>query len=238
MNVIPAIDLLDGKVVRLMKGSYKDVTIYNENPLNEAQKFAGAGFNHIHIVDLNGAREGKFTNLGHIKKIKRETGLSIQIGGGIRRCEDAKNLLEAGIDQLICGSMPIKNRSDWMNLLQQYPEQMILGMDLKKGKIAYEGWLKTSDESIDSFLAPMIAKGLKYVLCTDISRDGMLQGTNIKLYKSLHQKYPALQFIASGGVSNTNDLKKLQQVKLYGVVIGRAYYENKLSLEDMKLYQN
>jgi phosphoribosylformimino-5-aminoimidazole carboxamide ribotide isomerase len=238
MNVIPAIDLLDGNVVRLTKGSYEEVTIYNESPLNEAQKFAEAGFSHIHIVDLNGARKGKFVNLSHIEEIKRETGLSIQMGGGIRHYEKAKQLLEAGINQLICGSMPIKNRSDWIKLLQQYPGQMILGMDLKEGEIAYDGWLKTSDEPINSFLAPMVAKGLKYVLCTDISRDGMLQGANIKLYKSLQEKYPSLRFIASGGVSDIDDLKELQQAKLYGVVIGRAYYEDRLSLKEMKLYQN
>ena len=233
MHVIPAIDLLDGQVVRLKKGSYDEVTVYNENPLSEAKKFAGAGFNHIHIVDLNGAREGKFVNLGHIKKIKQATGISIQTGGGIRSYADAQKLIDAGIDRLICSSMAVKNQTDWMNLLRDHPDRMILGMDLKDGKVAYGGWEKTSDESIDSFLQPMISQGLQYVLCTDISRDGMLQGANVALYKSLQNEFPSLKFIASGGVASVDDLQQLTEAGLYGVVVGRAYYEGKISLEQL-----
>lgn len=238
MLVIPAIDLLDGQVVRLKKGSYQDVTVYNDNPLDEAQKFARAGFEHIHIVDLNGAKQGKFVNLGHITQIKQETGLSIQTGGGIRSYGDAQKLLDAGIDQLVCSSMAVKNEDDWMQLLQEYPEHMILGMDLKDGKIAYGGWLETSDQSIDSFLQPMITAGLQYVLCTDIARDGMLQGTNNELYQQLQNNYPELNFIASGGVASVSDFESLSEANLYGVVVGRAYYENKISLKEMSTYNS
>lgn len=236
MRVIPAIDLLDGKVVRLKKGSYQDVTVYNESPLNEARKFKNAGFNHIHIVDLNGAKEGQFVNLNYIQAIKKETGLSIQTGGGIRSYKDAQSLIEAGIDQLVCSSMAVRNQDDWMQLLEEYAGRMILGMDLKDGKIAYGGWLETSDESIDSFLNPMIETGLQYVLCTDISRDGMLQGTNNALYKKLQNDYPSLNFIASGGVASVDDFKALAKASLYGVVVGRAYYENKITLKEMSAF--
>lgn len=233
MRVIPAIDLLDGKVVRLTKGSYEDVTVYNDNPLDEARKFAEAGFEHIHIVDLNGAKTGNFVNLDHIKSIKKETGLSIQTGGGIRSYEDAQKLLDAGINQLVCSSMAVKNREEWMQLLSDHPEKMILGMDLKDGKIAYGGWLETADESINSFLQPMIEAGLQYVLCTDIARDGMLTGTNVELYKSLQKQYSGLNFIASGGVASIDDFYQLANADLYGVVVGRAYYEQKITLAQM-----
>lgn len=238
MQIIPAIDLLHGQVVRLKKGSYDDVTVYNNEPLDEARKFREAGFTHIHIVDLNGAKEGKFVNLQHIQAIKKETGLSIQAGGGTRRYEDAQQLIKAGIDQLVCSSMAVKNGDDWMRLLREYPQRMILGMDLKDGKVAYGGWLETADESIDTFLQPMIAAGLQYVLCTDIARDGMLQGVNHELYASLQKRYPKLKFIASGGVAMVDDFQKLQQIGTYGVVVGRAYFEQQISLEEMRLHHS
>lgn len=234
MKIIPAIDLLDGKVVRLKKGSYDDVTLYNEEPIKEAIKFRNAGFRHIHIVDLNGAKEGKFVNLQHIQHIKQKTGLSIQTGGGIRSYEDARQLIDARIDQLVCSSLAIKKPGDWLQLLRDYPRKMILGMDLKDGKVAYNGWLETADESIESFLKPMTENGLQHVLCTDIARDGMLQGVNNGLYCSLQEKFPGIKFIASGGVASVEDFKKLQQIKTYAVVVGRAYYENIITLEEMQ----
>ncbi len=234
MLVIPAIDLLDGQVVRLKKGSYEDVIVYNDQPLDEARKFGDAGFDHIHVVDLNGARDGTFANLEHIKQIKKKTGLSIQTGGGIRSFDDAKKLMDADIDGLVCSSMAVKNREDWMKLLLEYPERMILGMDLKDGKIAYGGWLETADATIESFLKPMIGAGLQYVLCTDIARDGMLEGVNLELYQSLQEQYPELNFIASGGVASVEDFRQLHEADLYGVVVGRAYYEKEISLEEMK----
>lgn len=236
MRVIPAIDLLDGQVVRLRKGSYEEVTVYNRQPVKEARTFSRAGFDHIHIVDLNGAREGTFSNLAHICRIKEDTGLSIQTGGGIRSYADAESLLEAGLDQVVCSSMAVKNRGEWMRLLQDFPGRTILGMDLKEGRIAYGGWMETSDESIDAFLQPMIEEGLRYVLCTDIARDGMLQGANTALYRNLQQRYPSLDFIASGGVAGARDLEQLDAAGLYGVVVGRAYYEEAITLSEMQQY--
>lgn len=236
MLVIPAIDLLNGSVVRLKKGDYDEVTVYNDDPVAEARKFKEAGFSYIHIVDLNGAREGSFVNLDLIRRIMDETGLSIQTGGGIRSYEDGENLLENGIQRIICSSMAVKNTGDWYRLIETYEGRAVLGMDLKDGKMAYGGWLETSDKSIKSFLQPMIERGLKTVLSTDISRDGMLSGPNLNLYKELQDEFPDLDFIASGGVSNAEDLRQLESLDLYGVVVGRAYYEDRISLEQMTRY--
>lgn len=236
MKVIPAIDLLNGKVVRLHKGDYKQATVYNDIPLKEATKFKDAGFEHIHIVDLNGAKEGRFVNLKHIRQIINELDLSVQTGGGIRSYEDASMLLNSGINQVICSSMAVKNREDWLKLIENFPQKAILGMDLKHGKVAYGGWLETSDQSIASFLKPMLDRGLKQVLCTDISKDGTLSGPNLSLYQSLQNDFPGLKIIASGGVSNADDLKQLQAMNISGVVVGRAYYEKKLSLDEMQAF--
>lgn len=233
MYVIPAIDLLDGQVVRLKKGAYDEVTVYNDNPLAEARKFEDAGFSHIHIVDLDGAKEGRFVNLKHIKEIKKETTLSIQTGGGIRSYEDGQKLLKQGVSRIICSSLVFKSPDDWERLLRESPAQIVLGMDLKDGKVAYGGWLETADESINSFLQPMIEAGLRYVLCTDIARDGMLEGVNVELYQSLQEAFPQLNFIASGGVASVDDFKRLADIDAFGVVVGRAYYENKITLEEM-----
>jgi len=233
MKVIPAIDLLDGKVVRLRKGDYDQVTVYNEDPLEEARKFQRAGFSHIHIVDLNGARDGDFGNLKQIRTIVEETGLSVQAGGGIRSFEDAEIILKQGIAKIICSSMAVRTPEDWLKVLDTYHERAILGMDLKDGQVAYAGWEETSDDSLEAFLEPMLDRGLLQVLCTDVGRDGTLEGPNVELYKDLMNRFPGLNLIASGGVSNANDLKELAAEDLYAAVVGRAYYENILSLEEM-----
>lgn len=236
MLVIPAIDLLNGQVVRLHKGDYKEATVYNDNPVEEARKFRDAGFDHIHVVDLNGAKEGTFVNLEYIKRIINELGLSVQTGGGIRSYDDASLLLHHGVSQIICSSMAVKKPEDWLKILHEQPQQAILGMDLKDGKVAYSGWLETVDASIATFLEPMLEAGLSTVLCTDISKDGTLEGPNIELYNSLKKKFPGIHFIASGGVSDAKDLEDLARIGVYGAVVGRAYYEQKLSLDEMSKF--
>lgn len=238
MRVIPAIDLLNGQVVRLKKGDYEQVTVYSEHPLEEARKFQKAGFSHIHVVDLNGAREGTFVNLAHIREIKNELGISIQTGGGVRSFEDAERLFEAGVQKVICSSMAVKNTSDWLRLLEQYPERAILGMDLKEGKVAYGGWEKTLNQTVAGFLQPMLKQGLQTILCTDISRDGMLSGPNTQLYHRLQKRFQTIDIIASGGVSDEKDLAKLESMDIFGVVVGRAYYEHRLSLKAMQKYHS
>ena len=234
MQVIPAIDLLNGQCVRLHKGAYDEVTVYNESPLDQARDFKNAGFSHIHIVDLNGAKEGKFVNLPHIQQIIKELGIAVQTGGGIRTFDDAEFLLNAGISKVICSSMAVKNEPDWLQLLEKYPSKTILGMDLKDGKIAYGGWLETANESVESFLTRMIEKGLEEVLCTDISKDGTLSGPNVELYVNLTANFPSLKFIASGGVSSLHDLQVLDNEGIDAAVVGKAYYENRISLAEMQ----
>ena len=234
MKVIPAVDLLNGEVVRLHKGNYEEVTVYDKDPVDTARKFKEAGFDHIHIVDLNGAKEGKFVNLPHIKAVIKDLDISVQTGGGIRTFEDVEYLLDAGLTKIICSSMAIKNESDWVKALDKFPDQMILGMDLKDGKIAYSGWLETAEEDTFSFLERMIQFGLKEVLCTDISKDGTLSGPNLDLYISLKKAFPEITLIASGGVSNQQDLIELKEAEIDAVVIGKAYYENHITLEQMK----
>jgi phosphoribosylformimino-5-aminoimidazole carboxamide ribotide isomerase len=239
MNVIPAIDLLDGKVVRLKKGDYNEVTVYSENPVEIAQKFANAGFSHIHIVDLDGAKSGKFENLPHIKRIISETGLTVQTGGGIREYAHCEQLFDAGIAKIVCSSMAVKNEKDWLKALEHFGgDRCILGMDLKDGKMAYAGWLETMEEPVHDYLRRMQSYDLREILCTDISRDGMLSGSNIDLYRSLMETFPKLEFIASGGVAGVGDLKQLDSLNVHGVVVGRAYLEGHISLEEMKNYHN
>ena len=233
MKVIPAIDLLDGEVVRLKKGDYDEKTVYNNDPVKEAGKFKDAGFDHIHVVDLNGAKSGSFENLPLIKRMIDELGLSIQTGGGVRSSGDIKQLLDAGLSGIICSSMAVKKPAEFLEAINSYPDEMILGLDLKDGKMAYGGWLETSDTPIEEFINPMIEAGLQTVLSTDISRDGMLSGPNVQMYADLQKRFPTLNWIASGGVSKREDLAELQKHDLYGVVVGRAYYEDKISLEEM-----
>ncbi|MCC5940827.1 MAG: 1-(5-phosphoribosyl)-5-[(5-phosphoribosylamino)methylideneamino]imidazole-4-carboxamide isomerase [Balneolaceae bacterium] len=233
MKIIPAIDLLDGQVVRLQKGDYSKKTVYNHNALDEAAKFKAAGFSHIHVVDLNGAKSGKFENLPIIKSIINEIGLSVQTGGGVRSREDIDTLLDAGLSGIICSSMVVKKPDDWLQAISDHPDQMILGLDLKDGKLAFGGWLETSDKPIEDFLNPMIEAGLQTVLSTDIARDGMLSGPNFEMYKDLQNRFPDVNWIASGGVSKLDDLVRVNAIGMYGVVVGKAYYEGHIRLDEM-----
>jgi phosphoribosylformimino-5-aminoimidazole carboxamide ribotide isomerase len=235
MRIIPALDLLDGRIVRLKQGDYEQVTVYSDNPVSMALSIKEAGFDHIHLVDLNGARQGKFTNLEIIRDIISTTGLSVQAGGGIRSYSDCRILFEAGINKVVSTSMAVRNEPDWLKALSDFGDKCILGMDLRDGKIALSGWLETADESADIFLTRMVESGLREVLCTDISRDGMLTGPNFGLYNHLLGKFPETQFIASGGVSSFEDLELLKRSGVHAVVVGRAMLENRISLKEMSV---
>ncbi len=233
MKIIPAIDLLDGQVVRLQKGDYSKKAIYSDNPLEQASLFKEAGFSHIHIVDLNGAKSGSFENLSIIRSIIDELDMSVQTGGGVRSRKDIDLLLDAGLSGIICSSMAVKNPEEWNQAIQEFPGHCILGLDLKNGKMAYGGWLETTDQQLEVFLKPMLDAGLQTVLSTDIARDGMLTGPNIEMYRDLQNRFPDLNWIASGGVSSAEDLINLKNEGLYGVVVGKAYYEKKITLKDL-----
>lgn len=233
MKVIPAIDLLDGEVVRLFQGDYQQKKVYHKDPLEQARMFAEAGFSHLHIVDLNGARSGKFVNLPLIVEMIRDLGITVQTGGGVRKLADVEKLLESGINKVICSSLPAKSPDEWLRALRTWPGQCILGLDLKDGKMAYGGWLETTDQSIQEVLEPMLAEGLREVLSTDISRDGTLEGPNVELYQSLQTQFPDLAWIASGGVSSVEDLEQLREIDVSGVVVGKAYYEGRVTLEEL-----
>lgn len=236
MIVIPAIDLLDGEAVRLRKGDYESKTVYSSDPIEIARRFRDAGFNRIHVVDLNGAKSGRFENLEIIRGIIQDLGLSVQTGGGVRSRKDIDRLIKTGLDGIICSSMAVKKPEEWMGAIRDYPEKMILGLDLKDGKMAYGGWLETSDRPVSGFLNPMLDAGLKTVLSTDIARDGMLSGPNVKMYRELQHQFPQVNWIASGGVSGSDDLKSLSELSIYGVVVGKAYYEERLTLKEMAGY--
>lgn len=233
MQIIPAIDLLDGEVVRLTKGDYNRKTVYSENPLEQARTFKEAGFDHIHVVDLNGAKEGAFRNLNWIRRIMDELDLSVQTGGGVRNKEQIRQLIDAGLSGIICSSLTVKNPDVWLDAVNSWPETMILGMDLKDGMLSWGGWLKTEKIDLETFLRPMIDAGLTTVLSTDISRDGTLEGPNHELYADLQQHFPELKWIASGGVSSLDDLTRLSDQKTDAVVVGKAYYEGRIPLEEM-----
>jgi phosphoribosylformimino-5-aminoimidazole carboxamide ribotide isomerase len=234
MIVIPAVDLLNGQVVRLKKGDYNEVTVYSDDPVSFVKKFRDAGFTHIHTVDLNGAREGRFMNLPFIEKIIKETGISVQFGGGIRSLKDIRTLLNAGVTRIVSSSMAVREPDEWHLAIDEFgSDACILGLDIKNGKMAYSGWEETSDEDAMDFLGRMIRFGVKTILCTDISRDGMLTGINSGLYDEISLRYPEVNIIASGGVAGTEDLRQLAIEGIYGVVVGRAFYEGKITLKQM-----
>ncbi|MEX1062399.1 MAG: 1-(5-phosphoribosyl)-5-[(5-phosphoribosylamino)methylideneamino]imidazole-4-carboxamide isomerase [Balneolaceae bacterium] len=233
MRIIPAIDLLGGQVVRLFKGDYNRKKIYSDNPLAQAKIFTDAGFDRIHVVDLDGAKTGRFENLSHIAGMIETLGVSVQTGGGIRSFAHIEQLLNAGVSGVICSSLAVRNPDDWLKALETYPGRCILGMDLKDGKMAYGGWLKTSDQPLEEFLQPMTEAGLTDIVCTDISRDGTLEGPNTTLYSKLSRQFPGLNWIASGGVSSPEDLEELRKIGVAGVIVGKAYYEGKISLKEL-----
>ncbi len=228
---IPAIDILDGKIVRLKQGSYDEVTVYHEDPMAFAKTLAGKGFKRLHVVDLNGARDGELTNLDLIGEIVKETRLEVQSGGGIRTFEDVETCFNAGYTRVVSSSMAVRRPAEWLACLRDFGgDKCIFGMDLKDGAVAVGGWLETTDETLEEIVEPMLEVGLKEVLCTDISRDGMMTGPNVPMYAELKHRFPGLKFIASGGVSKQEDLQHLETAGLFACVVGRAWLEGKVNL--------
>lgn len=238
MQIIPAIDLIDGKCVRLSQGDFQQKKIYNENPLEVAQSFEAIGIRKLHLVDLDGAKAKQVVNFKILKQIAENTNLEIEFGGGIKTNEDLQKIFDHGATQAIIGTIAVKQADLFFSWLEKYgSEKIILGADVKNEKLAINGWLETSDQSIYDFLAINRSRGLKHVICTDISKDGMLQGTAINLYKKLMTMFPALNIIASGGVASMEDIEKLKAINCQSVVVGKAIYEGKIKLEELKTLQ-
>lgn len=231
MYLYPAIDLVQGKAVRLFKGDYAQMTIYSDDPVSVARDFQAAGAKHIHLVDLEGAKSGIPENLTTIRKIISETDLFVEVGGGIRNLDTVAVYLDAGVSRVILGTAAVTDPAFLEAALQKYGEKIAVGVDLKDGFVAIKGWTETSELTVDEFFARMEALGVKTIICTDISRDGVMKGTNRELYRDLSRKY-AIDLIASGGVSSLEDVQALADMKLHGAIIGKAYYVGAIDLKE------
>ena len=229
MQLYPAIDLYEGKAVRLLKGEYQKMTVYSETPKEVAKDFQKAGARCIHLVDLEGAKFGTAPNLDTIAGILRETDLFVEVGGGIRSMDVIETYLTLGVNRVILGTAAVTNRAFLEEALRTYGEKIAVGVDLKDGYVAIKGWTETSAWTADAFFADLETLGVQTVICTDISRDGAMQGTNRELYRSLSQRYK-IQLIASGGVSSLDDVKALKNMNLSGAIIGKAYYTGAIDL--------
>ena len=230
MYIYPAIDLYAGKAVRLYKGDYAQMTVYSENPAEVAKAFAAAGSKHIHLVDLEGAKKGEPANLDTIRKIIEAADLFVEVGGGIRNMQTIDSYLSIGVDRVILGTAAVTDPAFLEAALAKYGEKIAVGVDLKDGYVAIKGWTEKSELTADAFFAKMEALGVRTVICTDISRDGAMKGTNRELYRELSSRY-AIDLIASGGVSTLEDVEALAAMKLHGAIIGKAYYIGAIDLE-------
>lgn len=230
MVIYPAIDLYEGKAVRLFKGDYAQMTVYNENPAAVALDFRAAGADHIHLVDLAGAKSGKPENLTTIAAIIAAFDGFVEVGGGIRDMDTVEAYLSIGVDRVILGTAAVKDPAFLREALQKYGDKIAVGVDIKDGFVAIKGWTEKSDLTADAFLEQMTALGVATVICTDISRDGAMQGTNRALYKDLSAKYP-IALIASGGVSDMEDIRALCAMGIHGAIVGKAYYIGAIDLK-------
>ena len=231
MKIFPAIDLYEGKAVRLYKGDYSQMTVYSDDPVSVAKKFEAAGAEFIHMVDLEGAKDGTTPNLETVKAVANETGLFVEIGGGIRTMEVIEKYLSAGVGRVILGTAAVTDKEFLKSATERYGDRIAVGADVRDGKIAIKGWIEVSEYTLDAFFEMIQKIGVRTVICTDISRDGAMRGTNLEMYKSLSEKY-SVNIIASGGVSDMSDVKKLRDMGLYGAIIGKAYYTGAIDLKE------
>ncbi|NCI46956.1 1-(5-phosphoribosyl)-5-[(5-phosphoribosylamino)methylideneamino]imidazole-4-carboxamide isomerase [Sediminibacterium soli] len=234
MLIIPAIDIIDGKCVRLTQGDYDQKKIYHEDPLEMALQFEAAGLKRLHLVDLDGAKAGKVTNGKVLERIAKHTALEIDFGGGIKTESDLQEVLQSGAAFATIGSLAVKNETLFSEWIEKYgAEKFLLGADVKGHKIAVGGWLETTEEDVYGFIGKYVAKGIRQVFCTDISKDGKLEGPSAELYKKIIEQFPAVFFIASGGVSSIEDLQQLRSIGCSAAIVGKAIYENRITLGDL-----
>ncbi len=234
MEIIPAIDIIDGKCVRLSEGDYQRKTVYHHNPLDVAREFEQAGIKRLHLVDLDGAKARKVINLKVLQDIAENTGLLIDFGGGVQSIEDLNQVFDAGASQVTGGSIAVREPEVFERWLQKFgPEKIILGADVKQGKIAIGGWQEKSSWELVEFIEHYSTKGIKHVICTDVSKDGLLEGPSQLLYEELVNTFPDLSIIASGGVSNREDLQILESIGVAGAIVGKAIYEGRITLKQL-----
>jgi len=237
MRIIPAIDIIDGKCVRLSKGDYATKKIYNEHPLEVAKAFEGVGIQYLHLVDLDGAKSKQIVNHGILEQIATKTNLKIDFGGGLKSDKDLKIAFECGANQITGGSIAVKDPEVFKAWLKAYgPDKIILGADAKDEKVAISGWLESSDKDVIPFIEGYKKEGINYVICTDISKDGMLQGPSFELYSRILKQVPTIALIASGGISHFDELAKLSDMGCEGTIIGKAIYENRISMKQLEQF--
>ncbi|GAB3178286.1 1-(5-phosphoribosyl)-5-[(5-phosphoribosylamino)methylideneamino]imidazole-4-carboxamide isomerase [Telluribacter humicola] len=237
IQIIPAIDLIEGKCVRLTQGDYNQKKIYNEHPLEVAQQFEDAGLTRLHLVDLDGAKAKKIVNWKVLETLSSKTRLHIDFGGGVQSDEDLRVAFECGAKQVTGGSIAVKNRDLFESWLKQYGgDKIILGADARNEKVAVSGWEEGTTLWVYDFVEEYVEKGVRYTISTDVAKDGLLQGPSYDLYRNLQDKCPELNIIASGGVSDIKDVEKLAEMNLFGVIIGKAIYENRISLDELKRF--
>lgn len=231
MLILPAIDLFDGCAVRLFKGDYNNMTVYSREPLEIAKKFEAAGAEFIHMVDLEGAKDGTTPNINIVEKIVKNTSLKVEIGGGIRTEETIKRYLDIGVSRVILGTAAVTDENLLKSAVKKYGSAIAVGADIKDGFVAIKGWLQKSELTCGAFFEKLQKLGVSTVICTDISKDGAMQGTNRELYKSLSEKFQ-MDIVASGGVSSIEDIKALREMNLYGAILGKAYYIGAVDLKE------
>lgn len=235
IELIPAIDLIDGKCVRLTKGDYDSKKVYNEDPVAQAKEFEKLGFKRLHMVDLDGAKSKHVVNDAVLKAVTEATNLIVDFGGGIKTEEDIKKVFDAGAAMVTVGSVAVTHPELFLAWLEKFgAERIILGADVRNGKVSINGWKEDSSEDLLPFLKSYVEHGVKNVLCTEISKDGTLAGPAVELYKSIMAEYPEMHLIASGGVSRTEDIEKLQDESIPAVVFGKAYYEGRIDVQQLK----
>lgn len=234
IQIFPAIDIIDGKCVRLTKGDYDQKTVYNESPVDMAMRYKDAGVKRLHIVDLDGAKASSPMNLKVLEEMATRTELEFEFGGGLKTSESIRSAFNAGADYAICGSIAVNEPETFSSWFDEYgADRLILGADIRDGKVSTHGWLKDSQYSVNDLIIKYADKGLKQVICTDISKDGMLQGTNTSLYEELQADFPDIDMIVSGGVSSVDDILNLNSKGLRAVIVGKAIYEGRISLKEL-----
>jgi phosphoribosylformimino-5-aminoimidazole carboxamide ribotide isomerase len=234
MLIIPAIDIYQNKIVRLSRGSFDFITFYKNSPVRQAKIFESLGFTIIHIVDLLGSKTGKFTEMETVRQIAEETNLKIEFGGGIRDVKTATEIFNAGVELAVIGSVSVKNKKEFELIVDSFsPKKIVAAIDSKDEKIAVHGWTEDTSVSIYNHIDYCLSIGIEKYLCTDISKDGTLQGTNIQLYKKILKKYPGINLIASGGVKNIVDVKEVKKINPYGLIVGKAIYEELINIEEL-----